>query len=770
MNALSSAFAAASTGAATETAAGAIDEVRSVPAILDAADRAAGRVPPLWPLHSFVAVNPFLGLADRPFEAAAEHLARVGDARLTMPRHHYAEALADGRIEDADLARAFRMVRGRPASVTELEALKDAADGGSVPAARVPTVAEVASTVSGTDWSEVVTARISAWAAAHYDEGQALWRSPWRSLSPFAAWRSQALLDRTPELLGVRVFRRTVAGLPTGARTLVVEAARRLGVPEGGLDAYFHRLLLSVAGWAGYARYRGWGNELARRPDGGVIELLAVRLAWEVALLEAFGRESQVGEAWADACLALPVEPAPDPATRAGCVLQTARELAWQRSLLAGLAAPAPALSSERKAVQAVFCIDVRSEAIRRALEAQDDGIATSGFAGFFGFPLDHRAAGHEHGTARCPVLIKPSVTVPEQEGTEHPGKVDAGRRLASAIRLFRTGSTAAFGFVEAVGLSYLARLLADGLGTIRRPPSPRTVPALALDPGIRSGGVVGIPLARRIELAEGALRGMSLTEGFARLVLFVGHGSTSTNNPHASGLDCGACGGHSGDVNARVAAAVLNDPAVRGGLAGRGIEIPGDTVFLAALHDTTTDRVTLFDEDGVPETHGAEIGRLRAWLAMAGTLARRSRPGSAEVDHASLERLAVERSQDWSQVRPEWGLAGCAAFIAAPRSRTGHRDLDGRAFLHCYDWRRDDGFAVLETILTAPMVVASWINLQYYASTVDNRRFGAGNKVLHNVAGGIGVFEGGGGDLRSTRCWIGTTTSATWSTTAGST
>jgi uncharacterized protein YbcC (UPF0753/DUF2309 family) len=163
---------------------------------------------------------------------------------------------------------------------------------------------------------------------------------------------------------------------------------------------------------------------------------------------------------------------------------------------------------------------------------------------------------------------------------------------------------------------------------------------------------------------------------------------------------------------------------------------------------------VTLFDEDGVPETHGAEIGRLRAWLAMAGTLARRSRPGSAEVDHASLERLAVERSQDWSQVRPEWGLAGCAAFIAAPRSRTGHRDLDGRAFLHCYDWRRDDGFAVLETILTAPMVVASWINLQYYASTVDNRRFGAGNKVLHNVAGGIGVFEGGGGDLRSGLPW----------------
>jgi uncharacterized protein YbcC (UPF0753/DUF2309 family) len=351
-------------------------------------------------------------------------------------------------------------------------------------------------------------------------------------------------------------------------------------------------------------------------------------------------------------------------------------------------------------------------------------------------------------------VLIKPAVTVPEHCRSGDPERIDADRRLASAIRLFRTGSTAAFGFVETVGLGYLGRLLADGLGAFRRPASPRAAPALAIDPGIRDGGVVGIPLARRIELAEGALRGMSLTDGFARLVLFVGHGSTSTNNPHASGLDCGACGGHSGDVNARVAAAVLNDPAVRAGLAGRGIEIPEDTVFLAALHDTTTDRVTLFEGDGVPETHGEEFGRLRDWLAAAGILARRSRQGSAGADDAALERLATERSQDWSQVRPEWGLAGCAAFIAAPRHRTGHLDLEGRAFLHCYDWRRDDSFAVLEAILTAPMVVASWINLQYFGSTVDNRRFGAGNKVLHNVVGGIGVFEGGGGDLRSGLPW----------------
>jgi len=77
--------------------------------------------------------------------------------------------------------------------------------------------------------------------------------------------------------------------------------------------------------------------------------------------------------------------------------------------------------------------------------------------------------------------------------------------------------------------------------------------------------------------------------------------------------------------------------------------------------------------------------------------------------------------------------------------------DLEGRAFLHDYDWRQDQEGKVLELIMTAPMVVAHWINLQYFTSTTDNLRFGSGNKLLHNVVGGhIGVFEGNGGDLRT--------------------
>jgi uncharacterized protein YbcC (UPF0753/DUF2309 family) len=265
--------------------------------------------------------------------------------------------------------------------------------------------------------------------------------------------------------------------------------------------------------------------------------------------------------------------------------------------------------------------------------------------------------------------------------------------------------------------------------------------------------GHTGIPAGDRVGHAERILRAMSMTENFARLVLLAGHGSTTVNNPHATGLDCGACAGQTGEASARVVAALFNDPAVRRELAERGIVIPEDTWFLAALHDTTTDQVRLFDTDEMPAALAPDLAQLRQWLEQAGDLTRMERAallGIAGLPDRAVEADVRRRSRDWSQVRPEWALANNAAFIAAPRERTAGMDLGGRAFLHDYCWQKDEGFKILELIMTAPMVVANWINMQYYGSVVDNRRFGSGNKVLHNVVGGaIGVLEGNSGDLR---------------------
>ena len=198
--------------------------------------------------------------------------------------------------------------------------------------------------------------------------------------------------------------------------------------------------------------------------------------------------------------------------------------------------------------------------------------------------------------------------------------------------------------------------------------------------------------------------------------------------------------------------ATLLNDADVRTGLTAQAIDIPADTLFIGALHDTTTDTITLYSADHPSDGHRADLCKANAWFKAAGILARAER--AMRLPRANGQHSITRRSRDWAELRPEWGLAGCNAFIAAPRQRTIGKALAGRAFLHDYDWTIDHDFGVLELILTAPVVVASWISLQYYGSTVAPNVFGGGNKLLHNVTGGIGVIEGTSGPLRGGLPW----------------
>ncbi|HQN50815.1 MAG TPA: Na-translocating system protein MpsB, partial [Phenylobacterium sp.] len=75
-------------------------------ALAAAIAEACQRIAPVWPLASFVAVNPFLGFADTPFDEAARTLARQTGARMLMPRSFYRDAVQSGRISLQDLAAA----------------------------------------------------------------------------------------------------------------------------------------------------------------------------------------------------------------------------------------------------------------------------------------------------------------------------------------------------------------------------------------------------------------------------------------------------------------------------------------------------------------------------------------------------------------------------------------------------------------------------------------------------------------------------------------
>jgi uncharacterized protein YbcC (UPF0753/DUF2309 family) len=497
------------------------------------------------------------------------------------------------------------------------------------------------------------------------------------------------------------------------------------------------------------------------------VQFLAVLLAWELAIFRALERTAQA-DAWHEACRVLaPLEDRCElGATLATLlVLQDAFDRSEQRRIIKQFADRRIVTGSDaqqdarRPSAQAVFCIDVRSEVFRRHLESVADDIDTIGFAGFFGFPIDYVPIAHDEGEAQYPVLLTPAFTVTEvvADPARTPEAVEH-RRLSHHVRRawksFKMGAISCFSFVGPVGLLYLPKMYTDAYGKTR--PAARAeeegLAAWAIDTRTPS---INISLEARVQTAEGALRGMSLASGFAPIVLIVGHGANTVNNPYNAGLDCGACGGHTGEANARVAAAILNDPAVRDGLVERGILIPDDTRFVAALHDTTTDTITMFDRSSLPPSHTESIAHLQEQLGAASRRCRSERATRLGVPaDEAVDAAVIRRSTDWAQVRPEWGLAGCRSFIAAPRDHTRDLDLAGRAFLHSYDWQRDHGFTILELIMTAPVVVASWINLQYYASTVENHLFGSGNKTLHNVVGKSGILEGSGGDLRVGLPW----------------
>jgi len=260
---------------------------------------------------------------------------------------------------------------------------------------------------------------------------------------------------------------------------------------------------------------------------------------------------------------------------------------------------------------------------------------------------------------------------------------------------------------------------------------------------------------AEKSAVVENALRVMSLTKGFARLVLLCGHASTTENNPYASAYHCGACGGNPGGPNARVLAALANKPKVRQELRNQGIEIPEDTWFIAGEHNTTTDQVTLFDLEELPESHRPDVRQLQQDLDAARLLNAQERlgrlPGAPSRPASQVAAGYVSQvSRDWAQVRPEWGLSSNAAFIVGRRSLTRDLKLDGRVFLHNYDQSQDETGRVLDAIMTAPLVVCQMINFQYYFSATDSWAYGSGTKVLHNVVSGVGVMLGRHSDLQT--------------------
>ena len=825
-----------------------------------------------WPIKTFVAVNPLGGVQHRPFEEAVALVGALLGLRGHLSLERFRALHARGRVTDADLDAALRRrapelsklapvaFDGRP--IDAIEVLRaDLLHGPGEPERplRPRGAGEWCDTLLGTEVAAAVDEQVAKWCAVFCDTRRARWAMPGRQHGLYPAWR--VLIAHDPALRRLGVAREHVACLPERPEDALLDALAALRIPEPERRAELRAQLARLPGWASHIAWRAEHPDQSPHP-ADLVDLLAIRLSYEAAVVDVAATAALAGGTPGLRALIeqhSAAEPAaPDPGARLARAASVARALGppcpgeqtlhalaavlervpssdrgwvwldayewhYRDRLLAALDRPPVPERAQRPAAQAVFCIDARSEGLRRHLQARGP-YETFGFAGFYQLVVRYRSLCAAHEARLCPVPLTPTKAVTERPapGTERDAARDMAleRHADALVHAFHGAKdelASPFALAEAAGwvagplaaaktaaperFSRLrARLGARAARrvtdlTVDTPDSAQAEELAAEDERQSIRALLGRPhlseqeceaLRRcalggseprlraeldltaeghtervgralrlgygpgeQVQWAEFALRSFGLVDGFARLVVFAGHGSRTENNAYEAALDCGACGGQHGGPNARISCAMLNRAATRAGLAECGVHIPQDTVFVAAEHDTATDRVTLFDRHTVPATHKAEVERLQADLDAAGAALARERhrrlPGRDHPDR---------RSADWAQVRPEWGLARHAAFIIGPGSMVDGLDLETRTFLHSYDWRVDDGASALETILTAPGLVIQWINAQYYFATVDPDVLGAGDKTLHNVVGDIGVLQGHAGDLKLGLPW----------------
>ncbi|MGN6503615.1 MAG: putative inorganic carbon transporter subunit DabA [Pseudolysinimonas sp.] len=716
--------------------------------------RAARTVSPTWPLTSFIAVNPLAGHEHRPM---GELTAALGESP-TRPEAAYLAEHRAGRIPDAAVRQALHEVRHEVAAIGPLTAAGRTATGLDIALCALqnppshPNVA--AADRAADDLGADVDQHVSALLGRLYADP--VWAPPTTG-TLYARFRELARHDRTLP----HGARRILGELPAAPEDAIAAVLRGTHPTADDIETVVTAQLRALPGWVSHLAWRA-----SRTGDATLTDYVAIRLS----LLRALNRDEPLRPAtltppiavdpgWvariSELCFGGPAGRAHvlhvlaflDAPTRR-MVWQTAAECVYRAELFRRLDT-ATGEPDAPAAAQLIVCIDVRSEGFRRQLE-RDPGIRTLGFAGFFGVPLQHTPL---HGRApreQYPALL--SGGYPSGEDVADPSALDAAWRRAAADGAAerarkQVGGTpvSAFTWAEASGWG---SLLGAPARSLRRRLRHRTEVETVVDVCRR------MPLDQRAGIAESVLRMTGLTE-FAPLVVLAGHASSTVNNLYRAALDCGACGGNAGAANARAAAAIFNDPEVRARLAERGLTIPETTWFVAAEHDTTTDALRLLDRHLIPPTHRDEIAHLETVAIEAGDRLTRERaetlPGAGP--RTSLRKIRG-RAGDWAEMYPELGLAGNAALIIGPRAITRGADLQRRVFLHDYDPASDPDSSGLANIMTAPLIVAQWINAQYYFSTIQPERYGAGDKTLHNPVGDLGVLGGHTGDLRTGLPW----------------
>jgi uncharacterized protein len=418
--------------------------------------------------------------------------------------------------------------------------------------------------------------------------------------------------------------------------------------------------------------------------------------------------------------------------------------------------------SAQEKSFQALFCIDERECSMRSYVEGIDRKSETFGCPGFFGVEFYFKAEHAKFYDKLCPAPVTPKYLIKEYDVSEKR-KHD----------LFYTDKTHEFipGFISALTLGFWA-----GIRLVQNLFKPKMSPAISnafahmneqgkltienKNLNDRENDLqIGFTIEEMAARVQGVLNGIGLIKNFAPLIYVVAHGSSSANNPHHGAHDCGACSGRPGSVNSRVFAAMANHAEVRKLLKERGVEIPAQTQFVGALHDTAADEIEYYDLQILNEinaqSHKQHILTFESALDLnAKERSRRFASIDSKKELKKIRKAIKERSVSLFEPRPELGHGTNTLCIVGNREMTKGIFLDRRAFLNSYNYKSDLEGNFLTGVMRPLGPVCGGINLEYYFSRVDNYKLGAGTKLPHNVVGLFGVANSSDGDLRPGLPW----------------
>ena len=447
--------------------------------------------------------------------------------------------------------------------------------------------------------------------------------------------------------------------------------------------------------------------------------------------------------------------------------------------------APNAATQPEAPALlfQAIFCIDDREESLRRHLEDVQPEVETFGYAGFFGVAMDYQGLDDVRPKPLCPVVIKPQHFVREVAAStedsrgypsamrrravaQHASSIGARTLVRGALFSSVLGPLSTIPLVAHAMFPRLAHRVGEWLDRvgIERPATRLAIEAtrdidMNIDIDVETAIRNGYSVFEMADIVESALCTMSLDPSKSSLVIVVGHGSSSLNNPHEAAHDCGATGGGRGGPNARAFAGMANHSGVREILRERGLDIPRMTFFIGAYHNTCDDSMTFYDQDLVPDPvkQTLAVAKMRFVDACVKDAHERCRRFETASLGVSMKRALVdvqEHAVDLAQPRPEYGHATNAVCIVGRRQFTRNLFLDRRAFLVSYDATTDPQGDLLAPLLLSVGPVGAGINLEYYFSFVDPCGYGSGTKLPHNITGLLGVMDGHASDLRTGLPW----------------